>query len=120
MDNVISNIIEVSDLDVRMTLGIFRPVTCNFELKLIPREDFVYYRAEKKLVYYELVKYGYFYHEVITGIVPHETDEHMWIVEPNARVRGVTWTDDHSNFYDRDWGEFPGEITLAGVPEFRP
>jgi hypothetical protein len=120
MENVISNVIEFADADVRRTLGIFRPVTCNFELKFIPREEFVYYRADKKLVYYELVKYGYFYYEVITGIIPHETEEHTWILEPNAHIRGVVWTDDHSNLYDRDWGEFPDEITLAGVPEFRP
>jgi len=105
---VISNVIEI-----HRTLGIFRPVTCNFELKFIPREEFVYYRADKKLIYYELVKYGYFYYEVI---IPHETEEHTWTLEPNAHIRGVVWTDEHSNLYDRDWGE----ITLAGVPEFKP
>jgi hypothetical protein len=120
MDNVISRVIHFADADVRRTMGIFRTVTPNFELKLIPREEFVYYRSEKKLVYYELVKYGYFYHEVITGIVPHETEGHTWVLEPNARVRGVVWSDDHSNVYDKDWGDFPEEVTLAGVPEFKP
>jgi hypothetical protein len=120
MENVISRVIHFADTDVRRTLGIFRPVTCNFELKCVPREEFVYYRSEKKLVYYELVKYGYFYYEIIVGIVPREIDQHTWSLEPNARVRGAVWTSDHSDSYDKIWGEWPDEITLAGVPEFKP
>lgn len=121
MDRVTEKVIQLADSDVRRTLGVFRRINSDLELKLIPREEFVYYQSEKKLVYYEVVKYGYFYHEIITGIVPARSgDPHEWDLEPNARVRGVVWTFSKSENYDRDWREWPPTVCLAGIPQFVP
>jgi hypothetical protein len=117
--HVIDRIAEYADIDTRRAMG-YPPRKLNFDPEFNPRgfesELFVYYPEERKLVYWEVGRYGYLYYEIVTEVVNLQQEMEtpcQWRSLPGSRTRGVICSDDRINEYDT---VSSGEFYTVGCP----
>lgn len=117
MTNVIERVAHYADIDTRRAMG-FLPRRLNVTFE-IPRwtEQFFYVPNRKTLVYHETGRYGYYYTETITNIVPVSEQEHKWKLLKGARIRGVVYSETKQDEYDVA-PTTPYRFYTAGWPVF--
>jgi hypothetical protein len=117
--NVIERIANLADIDTRRAMG-FPPRKLNKpHIPWSPWiELFFYSPGDKKLVYHEVGRYGYYYTEVITNIIPISRTQKRWKLLKNAKVRGIVYNDGLLKHYDVPLkNTFP--YCTAGWPVFQ-